>query len=74
MIMTNFIGIPDKFQKNVRIVFMRVILSYSVIVDVWLKIELNQILKSNLKLTFYTTDFDEHIATFFIRSKAFWCD
>ena len=75
MIMTNFIGIPaDKFQKNVRIVFMRVILGYSVIVDVWLKIELNQILKSNLKRSFYTTDFDEHIATFFIRSKAFWCD
>ena len=34
-------GIPaDKFQKNVRIVFLRVILSHCVIKDVWLKIEL----------------------------------
>ena len=34
----NFTGIPtDMFQRNVRIVFMRVILSCCVIVDVWLK-------------------------------------
>ena len=43
MIMTkglDFIGIPaNKFQKNVRIVFMRVTLGYCVIVYVWLKIE-----------------------------------
>ena len=41
MIMTkglNFTGIPtDMFQRNVRIVFMRVILSCCVIGDVWLK-------------------------------------
>ena len=38
----DFTGIPaDEFQKNVRIVFMRVILSRSVIKDVWLKTESN---------------------------------
>ena len=56
MIMTkglNFTGIPaDKFQKNV---FMRVILSRCVIVDVW------------LKRSFYTTGCEKHIATFAIR-------
>ena len=59
MIMTrglNFIGIPaDKFQKNVRIVFMRKRLSCCVIVDVW------------LKRIFYTTGCEKHIATFAIR-------
>ena len=59
MIMTeglNFTSIPaDKFQKNVRIVFMRVILSRCVIVDVW------------LKRSFYTTGCEKHIATFAIR-------
>ena len=59
MIMTeglNFTGIPaDKFQKNVRIVFMRIILSRCVIVDVW------------LKRSFYTTGCEKHIATFAIR-------
>ena len=59
MIMTrglNFTGIPtDKFQKNVRIVFMRVILSRCVFVDVW------------LKRSFYTTVCEKHIATFAIR-------
>ena len=56
MIMTkglNFTGIPaDKFQENV---FMRVILSRCVIVDVW------------LKRSFYTTGCEKHIATFAIR-------
>ena len=59
MIMTrglNFISIPaDKFQKNVRIVFMRKRLSRCVIVDVW------------LKRIFYTTGCEKHIATFAIR-------
>ena len=59
MIMTrglNFTSIPtDKFQKNVRIVFMRVILSRCVFVDVW------------LKRSFYTTGCEKHIATFAIR-------
>ena len=49
-------GIPtDKFQKNVSIVIMRVILSRCVFVDVW------------LKRSFYTTVCEKHIATFATR-------
>ena len=59
MIMTeglNFTGITaDKFQKNVRIVFMRVILSRCVTVN------------NGLKRSFYTTGCKKHIATFAIR-------
>ena len=59
MIMTeglNFTGITaDKFQKNVRIVFMRVILSRCVTVN------------NGLKRSFYTTGYKKHIATFAIR-------
>ena len=52
----DLILLADKFQKNVHIVFMRVILSCCVIVDIW------------LKQSFYTISYDEHI----VRSLLDW--